>query len=40
MKNTALSIHFIRTAIPAKCYENVVFEKVSFQPSLSLLLRL
>ncbi|AMG53762.1 hypothetical protein AL524_12035 [Citrobacter amalonaticus] len=40
MKNTAFSNHFMRTAIPAKCYENVVFKKTDFQPSLSLLLRL
>jgi uncharacterized protein with gpF-like domain len=33
MKNTALSIHFMRTAIPAKCYENVAFEKTDFQPT-------
>lgn len=32
VKNMALSIHFMRTAIPAKCYENVVFEKSVFQP--------
>lgn len=32
MKNKALSHRFKRTAIPAKCYENVVIENFHFQP--------